>query len=97
MVAYVSCSASHQVAAIQINDWSVRLIEAGRGADKSCLGEVISAVRQRSQSRRRNDPCMCGCGSGNKCKRCYGGETMGPLVYRAEKGREIEPVAQAAF
>jgi hypothetical protein len=31
--AYVSCSASHQIAAIQINDWSVKLIEAGRGAD----------------------------------------------------------------
>jgi len=32
-VAYVSCSASHQIAAIQINDWSVSLIEAGPGAD----------------------------------------------------------------
>jgi YVTN family beta-propeller protein len=32
-VAYVSCSASHQIAAIQINDWSVKLIQAGRGAD----------------------------------------------------------------
>jgi len=31
--AYVSCSASHQIAAIQISDWSVKLIEAGRGAD----------------------------------------------------------------
>lgn len=33
MVAYASCSASHQIAAIQTNDWSVKLIEAGRGAD----------------------------------------------------------------
>jgi hypothetical protein len=32
-VAYVSCSDSHQIAAIQINDWSVKLVEAGRGAD----------------------------------------------------------------
>jgi YVTN family beta-propeller protein len=32
-VAYVSCDHSHQVAAIQINDWSVNLVEAGRGAD----------------------------------------------------------------
>src|SRR3984957_3933834 len=32
-VAYVSCSGSHKVAAIQINDWSVKLIEAGPGAD----------------------------------------------------------------
>jgi DNA-binding beta-propeller fold protein YncE len=32
-VAYVSCSSSHQVVAIQINDWSVKLIEAGAGAD----------------------------------------------------------------
>jgi hypothetical protein len=33
MAAYVSCSASHQIAAIQIKDWSVKQIEAGRGAD----------------------------------------------------------------
>jgi YVTN family beta-propeller protein len=32
-VAYVSCSGSHQIAAIRINDWSVKLIEAGPGAD----------------------------------------------------------------
>jgi DNA-binding beta-propeller fold protein YncE len=32
-VAYVSCSESHQVAAIGISDWSVKLIDAGRGAD----------------------------------------------------------------
>ena len=32
-VAYVSCSDSHQIAAIQIHDWSVKLIEAGSGAD----------------------------------------------------------------
>jgi DNA-binding beta-propeller fold protein YncE len=32
-VAYVSCSASHQIAAIRSNDWIVKLIEAGRGAD----------------------------------------------------------------
>jgi DNA-binding beta-propeller fold protein YncE len=31
--AYVSCSSSHQIATIQITDWSVTLIEAGRGAD----------------------------------------------------------------
>jgi YVTN family beta-propeller protein len=31
--AYVSCDASHQVAAIGLADWKVRLIEAGRGAD----------------------------------------------------------------
>jgi DNA-binding beta-propeller fold protein YncE len=32
-VAYVSCSQSHQVAAIQTKDWSVSLIDAGAGAD----------------------------------------------------------------
>jgi DNA-binding beta-propeller fold protein YncE len=32
-VAYVSCSASHQVAMIQIDNWGVKLIEAGSGAD----------------------------------------------------------------
>jgi len=32
-VAYVSCSESHQVAAIQISSWTVKLIEAGPGAD----------------------------------------------------------------
>jgi DNA-binding beta-propeller fold protein YncE len=32
-VAYVSCDHSHQVAAIQIGNWGVKLIEAGRGAD----------------------------------------------------------------
>lgn len=32
-VAYVSCSQSGRVAAIQIGDWSVKLIEAGAGAD----------------------------------------------------------------
>jgi hypothetical protein len=32
-VAYVSCNASHQVAAINLSDWSVNLIEAGKGAD----------------------------------------------------------------
>ena len=31
--AYVSCDKSHQVAAIQIGNWGVKLIEAGRGAD----------------------------------------------------------------
>jgi YVTN family beta-propeller protein len=31
--AYISCSSSHQVATIQVDDWSVKLIEAGRGAD----------------------------------------------------------------
>jgi YVTN family beta-propeller protein len=32
-VAYVSCDKSHQVAAIKISDWTVKLIEAGSGAD----------------------------------------------------------------
>jgi len=32
-VAYVSCSHSNQLAAIQIGSWSVKLIEAGHGAD----------------------------------------------------------------
>jgi DNA-binding beta-propeller fold protein YncE len=32
-IAYVSCDKSHQVAAIQIGNWGVKLIEAGRGAD----------------------------------------------------------------
>jgi YVTN family beta-propeller protein len=32
-VAYVSCSANHQISAIQLSDWSVKSIEAGRGAD----------------------------------------------------------------
>jgi YVTN family beta-propeller protein len=32
-VAYVSCDQSHQVAAIGIGNWSVKLIDAGRGAD----------------------------------------------------------------
>jgi hypothetical protein len=32
-VAYVSCDQSHQVAAIHIGDWDVKLIEAGSGAD----------------------------------------------------------------
>ena len=32
-VAYVSCSESHQVAAIQISNWNVKLIDAGPGAD----------------------------------------------------------------
>jgi YVTN family beta-propeller protein len=32
-VAYVSCSESHQVAAIQTKDWSTSLINAGAGAD----------------------------------------------------------------
>jgi len=32
-IAYVSCDKSHQVAAIQIGDWGVKLIEAGSGAD----------------------------------------------------------------
>jgi DNA-binding beta-propeller fold protein YncE len=32
-VAYVSCAHSHQVAAIRISDWDVKLIEAGSGAD----------------------------------------------------------------
>lgn len=31
--AYVSCSSSHQIATIQIDDWSVKVVEAGRGAD----------------------------------------------------------------
>jgi len=32
-VAYVSCSAGHQVAAIQLSDWSVSAIPAGADAD----------------------------------------------------------------
>jgi len=32
-VAYISCDQSHQVASIQLNDWSVKLIEAGPTAD----------------------------------------------------------------
>jgi DNA-binding beta-propeller fold protein YncE len=28
-VAYVSCDQSHQVAAIQVNNWDVKLIDAG--------------------------------------------------------------------
>jgi DNA-binding beta-propeller fold protein YncE len=32
-VAYVSCDHSHQVAAIEINNWDVKLIDAGIGAD----------------------------------------------------------------
>ena len=32
-VAYISCSHSNQVAAIQIANWSVKLMEAGRGVD----------------------------------------------------------------
>jgi YVTN family beta-propeller protein len=32
-VAYVSCDQSHQVAAIGIGNWGVKLIDAGRGAD----------------------------------------------------------------
>jgi DNA-binding beta-propeller fold protein YncE len=31
--AYVSCSKPHQVAAIQLDDWSIRVIDAGSGAD----------------------------------------------------------------
>jgi YVTN family beta-propeller protein len=32
-IAYVSCDHSHQVAAIEINNWGVKLIESGSGAD----------------------------------------------------------------
>jgi YVTN family beta-propeller protein len=32
-VAYVSCSANHQISAIQLSDWSVKSIEAGKGVD----------------------------------------------------------------
>jgi YVTN family beta-propeller protein len=32
-VAYVSCSANHQISAIQLSDWSVISIEAGKGPD----------------------------------------------------------------
>ncbi len=32
-MAYVSCDRSHQVAAIKIDDWSVKLIAAGKGVD----------------------------------------------------------------
>jgi DNA-binding beta-propeller fold protein YncE len=33
LVAYVSCISTGQVAAINIADWSVKLIDAGKGAD----------------------------------------------------------------
>jgi len=32
-VAYVSCDSSHQIAAINLDDWSVTLIDAGKGTD----------------------------------------------------------------
>ena len=32
-VAYVSCDKSHQVAAVNLSDWSVNLIDAGKGTD----------------------------------------------------------------
>jgi len=32
-VAYVSCNVNHQISAIQLSDWSVKSIEAGKGAD----------------------------------------------------------------
>jgi len=32
-VAYVSCDSSHQIAAISLDDWSVTLIDAGKGTD----------------------------------------------------------------
>jgi YVTN family beta-propeller protein len=32
-VAYVSCDSSHQIAAIGLDDWSVNLIDAGKGTD----------------------------------------------------------------
>ncbi len=32
-MAYVSCDSSHQVAAINLDDWSVNLIDAGKGTD----------------------------------------------------------------
>jgi DNA-binding beta-propeller fold protein YncE len=32
-VAYVSCDASSQVAAINLSDWTVSLIDAGKGTD----------------------------------------------------------------
>jgi YVTN family beta-propeller protein len=32
-VAYVSCDKSHQVAAVNLSDWSVSLIDAGKGTD----------------------------------------------------------------
>jgi YVTN family beta-propeller protein len=31
--AYVSCNANHQISAIQLSDWSVKSLEAGKGAD----------------------------------------------------------------
>ena len=36
---YVSCSSSHQIATIQIDDGSVKLIKAGRGADGLARGQ----------------------------------------------------------
>jgi plastocyanin len=32
-VAYVSCDKTHQVAAVNLSDWSVSLIDAGKGTD----------------------------------------------------------------
>ena len=41
-VAYVSCDRSHQVAAIQTNNWRVKLIDAGRGTDGLAWARAIN-------------------------------------------------------
>lgn len=49
-VAHVSCSESHQVTAIQISNWSVRLIEAGPGADSGVDEVSRTSKRPTSQA-----------------------------------------------
>jgi YVTN family beta-propeller protein len=44
-VAYISCDASHQVAAIDVGTWSVKLIEAGNGADGLAWAPPVAASR----------------------------------------------------
>ena len=48
-VAYVSCNVSGKIAAINLNDWKVQLIDAGHGADG--LGWSKVAVSQQVSSR----------------------------------------------
>jgi hypothetical protein len=40
-LAYVSCDKSHQVAAIKISDWSVKLIEGQTRGGRAGVGEMI--------------------------------------------------------
>jgi len=44
-VAYVSCDASHQVAEIHVGSWSVKLLEAGNGADGLAWAPPVSASK----------------------------------------------------